>query len=67
MGTTEFSTSLSAVISTRKTRLLIKTPKTPTSIMGRNQGNRDLIDLQKGGVLALKININLFNRRIAKS
>lgn len=35
--------------------------------MGRNQGNRDLTDLQKGGVLALKVNINLFNRRIAKS
>lgn len=35
--------------------------------MGRNQGNRDLTDLQKGGVLALKTNTNLSNRQIAKT
>lgn len=35
--------------------------------MGRNQGNRDLTNLQKGGVLALKANTNLSNRRIAES
>lgn len=34
--------------------------------MGRNQGNRDLSDLQKGGVLALKINTNISNRQVAK-
>ena len=33
--------------------------------MGRNSGNKDLTDLQKGGVLALKENINLSNRQIA--
>lgn len=35
--------------------------------MRRNQGSHDLTNLQKGGVLALRANINLFNRRIAKS
>lgn len=35
--------------------------------MGRNQGSHDLTDLQKGGVLALRANINLSNRRIAES
>ena len=35
--------------------------------MGRNQGNRDLSDLQKGGELTLKMNINFFNQRIAES
>ena len=34
--------------------------------MGRNQGNRDLTDLQKGGVLALKTYTNLSNRQTAK-
>ena len=33
--------------------------------MGRNSGNKDLSDLNKGAVLNLKENTNLFNRQIA--
>ena len=69
--TTEVFFSLSAVISGDLTWFLREISRLPPSFnnisMGRNQGNRDLSDLQKGGVLALKTNINLSNRQIAKT